>query len=704
MNHFVANALVVGTLIAVSASGAWGQSTGPVFPPITGQANRPEVNIDQTMLGNGPGQGAYPFRKIQESGRHFFSMPFTKEDGFGEGPNGPRMKQLRKQLNGLEVCDNPSSCTTKKVVHFNFPLPIPNIDGAGASFLRLNGLDSQSCFECHNSIGERHLTDTNSAAFARKVGVGGGPAGFASTAFINPAFEDPVGCNIDDKWVNRASQCHNPNDPAEATEATTLRYFMHIRNPPHVFGTGYAQKIAEEMTAELQDEYIKGIGKFVVNKRETEVSLESKGVGFGKLVLKPKPQAVSSLTATNVIDEHLLGLCSGEKSSLFDVDDSGLDGVSCDLIVRPFQWKGIAQSERNFVRDALNFHFGIESHEGRECDPSASPAPNDAPCIRIGNSNSGIRDIDRDGMTDEMSYGNVTALTIFTMSLRPPVQNIPKGASERSLVERGSMLFKGAGLPGGQLDKAACSSCHRPSMSLESTLVTVRTPGPQTSSRFVGNGIGLGVPNRAETLPAVQHLRQFLENIQPRGGAPRDLASTAMRNQLMAMQPPGYTFDLQMKDFDAMPLSFPRLAEGNKAECGNPAALCVPLFSDLKRHHMGSGLCTSHPQSTDNGEIKAVAGDVFLTRPLWGVADTGPWLHDGRATSLQDAILLHAAASGPGQECHTADGNAPPESEAKAAVEHFMQLPLDDKKAVIAFLETLQLPLDPRYTFDQPPQ
>lgn len=87
----------------------------------------------------------------------------------------------------------------------------------------------------------------------------------------------------------------------------------------------------------------------------------------------------------------------------------------------------------------------------------------------------------------------------------------------------------------------------------------------------------------------------------------------------MAMQPPGYTFDLQMKDFDAMPLSFPRLAEGNKAECGNPAALCVPLFSDLKRHHMGSGLCTSHPQSTDNGEIKAVAGDVFLTRPLWGL-------------------------------------------------------------------------------------
>jgi len=30
-------------------------------------------------------------------------------------------------------------------------------------------------------------------------------------------------------------------------------------------------------------------------------------------------------------------------------------------------------------------------------------------------------------------------------------------------------------------------------------------------------------------------------------------------------------------------------------------------------------------------------------RPLWGVADTAPYLHDGRAATLDEAIRLHAA-------------------------------------------------------------
>lgn len=51
----------------------------------------------------------------------------------------------------------------------------------------------------------------------------------------------------------------------------------------------------------------------------------------------------------------------------------------------------------------------------------------------------------------------------------------------------------------------------------------------------------------------------------------------------------------------------------------------VHLFSDLKRHAMGEGLAS--PQ--DDGS--ALPAAVFLTRPLWGLADTAPYLHDGRA-------------------------------------------------------------------------
>lgn len=60
----------------------------------------------------------------------------------------------------------------------------------------------------------------------------------------------------------------------------------------------------------------------------------------------------------------------------------------------------------------------------------------------------------------------------------------------------------------------------------------------------------------------------------------------------------------------------------------------VQLFSDLKRHDMGPELAAP----VDQGEIPA---SVWLTRPLWGLAETGPYLHDGRATTVDEAIRMH---------------------------------------------------------------
>ena len=63
-------------------------------------------------------------------------------------------------------------------------------------------------------------------------------------------------------------------------------------------------------------------------------------------------------------------------------------------------------------------------------------------------------------------------------------------------------------------------------------------------------------------------------------------------------------------------------------------AYSVELFSDLKRHDMGPALREAR---ADRG----VPGGTFLTRPLWGVARSRPYLHDGRAPTLEDAIVLH---------------------------------------------------------------
>jgi len=182
-------------------------------------------------------RGDYPLRQVVEVGRHLFSTPFTKAEGYGEGgrpdgkggvATGPREEMFQQNLEKLrqdleKLCQGGKSNLT--VEHLrqvtNFPLPevSPNTGKIVFPYVRLNGLDSQSCFECHNSIGSDRLPDTRTFALTRKQTTVGGPAGFASNAFINDDLPNPI--------------------------------FMFVRNPPHVFGIGYAQDLAEEMTQVL---------------------------------------------------------------------------------------------------------------------------------------------------------------------------------------------------------------------------------------------------------------------------------------------------------------------------------------------------------------------------------------------------------------------------------------------------------------------
>jgi hypothetical protein len=60
----------------------------------------------------------------------------------------------------------------------------------------------------------------------------------------------------------------------------------------------------------------------------------------------------------------------------------------------------------------------------------------------------------------------------------------------------------------------------------------------------------------------------------------------------------------------------------------------VWLFSDLKRHDMGTANAARHVQ-------RGVPLQEYLTPRLWGVADSAPYLHDGRAPSFDYAIAGH---------------------------------------------------------------
>lgn len=63
----------------------------------------------------------------------------------------------------------------------------------------------------------------------------------------------------------------------------------------------------------------------------------------------------------------------------------------------------------------------------------------------------------------------------------------------------------------------------------------------------------------------------------------------------------------------------------------------------------------------------------WKTPPLWGVADSAPYMHDGSAATLADAIRRH-------------------QGDAKSVSDAYSKLSGDDQKAVIAFLKSLKAP------------
>jgi CxxC motif-containing protein (DUF1111 family) len=87
----------------------------------------------------------------------------------------------------------------------------------------------------------------------------------------------------------------------------------------------------------------------------------------------------------------------------------------------------------------------------------------------------------------------------------------------------------------------------------------------------------------------------------------------------------------------------------------------VPLYSDLLLHDVGTG----------DGIAQADANEHEIrTPPLWGARHSQLWLHDGRASSMDQAIRLHGGQA----------------LESRQAYEH---LEPAERAAVIAFLNSL---------------
>lgn len=92
----------------------------------------------------------------------------------------------------------------------------------------------------------------------------------------------------------------------------------------------------------------------------------------------------------------------------------------------------------------------------------------------------------------------------------------------------------------------------------------------------------------------------------------------------------------------------------------------IHTLSDWALHDMGTGLADGVSQGNASGR-------QFRTAPLWGVGQRLFFLHDGRTSDLNVAIVQHASQG----------------SEANGVIQNYNMLSLSDRQALVAYLRSL---------------
>lgn len=370
---------------------------------------------------------------------------------------------------------------------------------------------------------------------------GGAPRAIPGPDFIRTSAPDSTSC----------AGCHNQPRSGGAGDfvanvfvlAQTLDpvtqsvspQFSDERNTLGMMGAGPIEMLAREMTAELQATREQARALAAASNHNVTRALRAKGVDFGTITVRPDGK----------------------------IDPIGIQGVDWDLVVKPFHQKGAAVSIREFNNNALNHHHGMQTTErfGVNTDP------------------------DGDGVMNEISPGDVTALTLFQAALNTPQQVLPKGREARQACDRGERLFAQIG----------CASCHVPEFTLESHYFT--EPNPYNPA---GNLTPAGVG------------RVFSFDMTREGEKPR----LQKRGRSQAIIRP-FT-DLKRHNL-------------NDDEINHFANELVPQGMINGNEPASDFTIAPFPRPTED----------FLSRKLWDCGNTAPYGHRGDLSTITEAIIEH---------------------------------------------------------------
>jgi hypothetical protein len=271
---------------------------------------------------------------------------------------------------------------------------------------------------------------------------------------------------------------------------------------------------------------------------------------------------------------------------------AGVVGVNPDLRVRPFFVQGGTISIREFLVGAFNAEMGIQSDDpdlraavaGQRIVTPAGMVLDGRPGLITSDAieaapviPGGPIDPDGDGIANEMPVSLVDFMEFYLLNYFKPATFIPPDQSAD--VATGRAAFSNIG----------CATCHIPSLTItrDRRVADVETvfadfnAGCGTSCLNVGNPL-----NRLFATAAPRTITV------PNSGTPP--LKTA---------------------------SFGTFVVNN-------------FFADLKRHDVGVNF---HERNFTAGSFLT----QIMTEPLWGVATTAPYGHDGRTHSLEEVIGRH---------------------------------------------------------------
>jgi len=237
--------------------------------------------------------------------------------------------------------------------------------------------------------------DANSCAGCHNTpyGISGGGGDFVTNVFVLGQRFDATTFDPNDKLPTRGSV-------DESGKPAAVQTMANLRSSTGLFGAGYLEMLARQITEDLQR--IRGTIKVGQTKE-----LSAKGIRFGKLTLNK-----AGLWDTSKVE----GL---PRLSLISSDSTNPPS----LVIRPWHQVANAVSLREFSNTAYNHHHGIQSTErfGLDTDP------------------------DGDGFKNELTRGDITAVSIYQAAIQVPRRGLALAAAVHG---DGVLVAEAGAIPG----------------------------------------------------------------------------------------------------------------------------------------------------------------------------------------------------------------------------------------------------------------